>query len=99
MAGASAQVGSYVAKEGGYQIEMNIKPKGVWSFRTSYLGKPNKSGTGKWTKKGRQLTCVVYAKGKPLRGPEGSGMLSLSQDGKTMTQKVAGRTMVFKKVK
>lgn len=99
VAGASAQVGQYVATDGGYRIEMAIQPKGLWKFQTSYLKKPNKNGTGRWTKKGRQLTCVVYFKGKPMRGPEGSGVLTMSADGKTLTQKVMGRTMVFKKVK
>lgn len=98
VAGASAQVGEYTSVNGGYRVAMSIKPKGIWSFRTQFMNKPNKTGSGRWTKKGRQLHCVVYMNGKPLRGPEGSGILTISPDGQTMTQKTGGQTFVFRKI-
>lgn len=97
-AGASAQVGEYVATDGGYRIEMSIRPKGVWTFKTQFVRKPNKTGTGRWMRKGRQLFCTVYQNGRALHGPEGSGVLTLAADGKSMTQRVAGHTIVFRKV-
>ncbi|MGV3615925.1 MAG: hypothetical protein ACO1SV_11370 [Fimbriimonas sp.] len=96
---ASAQVGDYAAVDGGYWIQMSLKPKGVWTFQTQYLNKPNKKGGGKWTKKGRQIQCVVIVKGKPVRGPEGSGTLTIGADGKTLTQRMGKRTITFKKLR
>jgi hypothetical protein len=97
-AAASAQEGRYVAVEGGYRVELAIRPKGVWSFQTRYLSGRNKQGGGRWKRVGREIRLTVLQNGKPAPGPNGAGVLAIGRDGKTLTQRTGGRVFTFRRV-